>query len=178
MKVSTDTVFAQAIQQLETKSHMSWLPSEQLTTEEKEVIQEYQRRKTTLLSKYNNQIKDIDTTHETWIGTFSTQHKKRLQKCQELYATEQHNIDKTVYSTDELQAYAIHKQALDTYKETKDKAAEKYSKDLEILNNQPEHVAKEINKNIQKRSAKAEEEKKEQELKKLKEQIKGIAYDI
>ena len=39
----------------------------------------------------------------------------RLQRCQELYTTEQHKIDKTEYSTDELQAYAIYKPALDTY---------------------------------------------------------------
>ena len=102
---------------------MSWLPTEKLTTEEKEVIQEYKQRKTTLLGKYNNQIKDLDTTHETWIGNFSTQHKKRLQKCQGLYASEQQKIDKAVYSTDELQAYVVHKQALDAYKETKDKAS-------------------------------------------------------
>ena len=73
---------------------MSWLPTEKLTTEEKETIQDYQRRKTTLLGKYNTHIKDIDTAHETWIGNFTAQHKKRLQRCQELYATEQHKIDK------------------------------------------------------------------------------------
>ena len=32
---------------------MSWLPQEKLTTEEKETIQDYQRRKTALLGKYN-----------------------------------------------------------------------------------------------------------------------------
>ena len=68
---------------------MSWLPIERLTTEEKEVIQNYQRRKFALLGKYNTHIKDLDTTHETWIGNFSTQHKKRLAKCQELYASDQ-----------------------------------------------------------------------------------------
>ena len=41
--------------------------------------------------------------------------RERLQKCQELYASEPSKIDKTVYSTDELQAYAIYKPALDTY---------------------------------------------------------------
>ena len=82
------------------------------------------------MGKCNNHIKDLDTTHETWIGNFTTQHKKRLQRCQELYASEQHKTDKTVYSTDELQAYAIYKQALDTYKDTKAKAAEKYNKNL------------------------------------------------
>ena len=95
-----------------------------------------------------------------------------------MYASEQHKIDKTVYSTDELQAYAIYKQALDTYKETKDKAANKYSKDLEALEAELDRIAKEINKNIQERSAKEEEEKREQVLQKLKEEIKGIAYDI
>ena len=44
---------------------MSWLPQEKLTTEEKEVIQEFKQRKATLLGQYNNQIKDLETTHET-----------------------------------------------------------------------------------------------------------------
>ena len=104
--------------------------------------------------------------------------RKELQRCQELYATEQHKIDKTVYSTEELQAYAIYKPALDTYKEIKDKATIKYNKDLEALDTEFDKVAKEINKNIQKRSEKKEEEKREQVLQKLKEDIKGIAYDI
>ena len=56
------------MQQLETRSHMSWLPTEKLTTEEKETLQDYQRRKTALLDKYNTHIKDIDTAHGTWIG--------------------------------------------------------------------------------------------------------------
>ena len=72
---------------------MSWLPPEKLTAEEKEVVKEYQKRKATVLGKYNNQINDLDTTHETWIGNFSTQPKKRLQKCQELYASEQQKIN-------------------------------------------------------------------------------------
>ena len=117
---------------------MSWLLPEKLTAEEKEVIQEFKQRKCTLLGKYNNQIKDLNTTHETWIGNFSTHHKKRLQKCQEVYASEQQKIDKTIYSTDELQAYAIYKQVLDMYKETKDRAPEKYSKDHEAINAQLE----------------------------------------
>ena len=121
--MTTDIVYSQDLQQLEPKDHMSWLPIEKLTTEEKEVIQEFKQRKATLLGKYTNQIKDLETTHKTWIWNFSTQHKKRLQKCQELYASEQQKIDKAVYSTDELQAYAIYKQALDIYKETKDKAS-------------------------------------------------------
>ena len=87
-------------------------------------------------------------------------------------------IDKTLYSTDELQAYAIYKRALDTYKETKDKAAEKYIRDLEALNAHLEKVAKEFNKNIQKKVLNAEEEKRKQVLKKLKDEIKGITYDI
>ena len=66
-------------------------------------------------------------------------------------------IDKTVCSTDELHTNAIYKQALDTYKDTKVKAADKYIKDLEALNSQLENVAKEFNKSIQERSAKAEE---------------------
>ena len=94
-----------------------------------------------------------------------------------MYATEQHKIDKTVYSTDELQAYAIYKQAR-YYKETKDKATIKYNKDLETLETEFDKVAKEINNNIKETSAKKEKEKKEQVLHKLKEDIKGIAYDI
>ena len=77
-----------------------------------------------------------------------------------------------------MQAYAIYKQALDTYKETKAKAPEKYIRYLEALKAQLEKVAKEFNKSMQERSTKAEEEKREQELKKLKEEIKSITYDI
>ena len=47
---------------------MSWLPQEKLTAEEKETVQDYQRRKTALLGKYNTHIKDIEKSHETWIG--------------------------------------------------------------------------------------------------------------
>ena len=177
--VTTDIVYSQDIQQLEPKQdHMSWLTQEKLTTEKKGVIQEYNKRKATLLGKYNNHIKDLYTAHETWIGNFTTQYKERLQKCQELYASEQHKIDKTVYLRDELQTYAIYKQALDTYKDTKDKTAEKYGKDLEALEAELDRIAKKINKNIQERSPKEEEEKREQVLKKLKEEMKGIAYDI
>ena len=157
---------------------MSWLPVEKITTEEKETIQEFSKRKATLLGKYNQQIKDLDTTHETWVGNFSSQHKKRLQRCQELYASDQNKIDKTEYSTDELQAYAIYKQALDTYKNTKEKATAKYTKDLEVLNIELDKVAKEINKKIQERDAVAEEAKREEQLQKHKEEIKGIVYDI
>ena len=46
---------------------MSWLPQEKLTTEEKETVQDYQRRKTALLGKYNTHIKDIERSHEAWI---------------------------------------------------------------------------------------------------------------
>ena len=63
MNVTTDIVYSQDIQQLEPRSHMSWLPQEKLTTEEQEVIQDYQRRKATLLGKYNTHIKDIDIAH-------------------------------------------------------------------------------------------------------------------
>ena len=176
--VTTDIVYSQDIQQLETRSHMSWLPQEKLTTEEKETVQDYQRRKTALLGKYNTHIKDIEKSHETWIGNFTAQHKKRLQACQELYATEEQKVDKTVYSTDELQAYAIYQPALDTYKETKDRATIKYNKELEALELEFDKVAKEINKKIKERSEKKEEEEREQELQRLKEVIKGIAYDI
>ena len=49
-------------------------------------------------------------------------------------------------------------------------------KDIEAINAQLEKVAKEFNKNIQERSAKAEEEKREQELKKLQRRNQG--YNI
>ena len=178
MDVTRDIVYSQDIQQLETRSHMSWLPQEKLTTEEKETIQDYQRRKTALLGKYNTHIKDIEKAHETWIGNFTAQHKKRLQACQELYATEEQKVDETVYSTDELQAYAIYQPALDTYKETKDRATIKYNKELETLELEFDKVAKEINKKVKERGEKKEEEEREKELQKLKEVIKGIVYDI
>ena len=140
---------------------MSWLPQEKLTTEENETIQDYQRRKTALLGKYNTHIKDIEKAHETWIGNFTAQHKNRLQACQELYATEEQRVYKTVYSTDELQAYAIYQPALDTYKETKDRATIKYNKELETLELEFDKVAKEINKKIKERGEKKEEEERE-----------------
>ena len=102
----------------------------------------------------------------------------KLQKCQELYRTEEHKIDKPEYSTDELQAYAIYKPAVDTHKHTKEKVTEKYTKDLEVLNAELYKVSKEINKKIQKREAVAEEAKREDQLLKHKEEIKGIVYDI
>ena len=111
-----------------------------------------------------------------WELHYPTQEK--ITKVSRVYASEQHKIDKNVYSTDELHTYAIYKQALDTYKETTDKASEKYSKDLEVLNIQLEKVAKEFKKNIQERATKAEEVKREQVIKKHREEIKGIAYDI
>ena len=98
--------------------------------------------------------------------------------CQELYKIEQHKIDKTVYSTDELQAYAIYKPAVDTYKNTKEKVTEKYTKDLEVLNAELDKISKEINKQIQEREAIAEEAKREDQLMKHKEESKGIVYDI
>ena len=134
MTIATDVVYSQDIYHLEPRNHMSWLPVEKLTTEEKEILQDFNKRKATLLGRYHEQIKDLDTTHETWVGNFSSQHKKKLQKCQELYRTEQHKIHKAEYSTDELQAYAIYKPAVDTYKNTTEKVTEKYTKDLEVLN--------------------------------------------
>ena len=62
-----------------------------------------------------------------------------------MYRTEQHKIDKTEYSTDELQAYAIYKSAVDTLKNTKQKITEKYTK---VLNAELDKVSKEINKKI------------------------------
>ena len=177
--IATDVVYSQDIHHLEPRNHMSWLPVEKLTTEEKEIIQDFNKRKATLLGRYHQQIiKDLDTTHETWVGNFSSQHKKKLQKCQELYRTEQHKIDKTEYSTDELQAYAIYKPALDTYKNTKEKVTEKYTQDLEVLNAELDKLSKEINKKIQEREEVAEAAKREEQLLKHKEEIKGIVYDI
>ena len=169
--IATDVVFSQDIHHSESRNHMSWLPVEKLTTEEKEIIQDFNKRKASLLGRYH-------TTHETWVGNFSSQHKKKLQKCQELYRTEQHKIDKTEYSTDEFQAYAIYKPTLDTYKNTKEKVIEKYTKDLEVLNVELDKVSKEINKKIQEREAVAEVAKWEDQILKHKEEIKGIVYDI
>ena len=177
--IATYVVFSQDIHHPESRNHMSWLPVEKLTTEEKEIIQDFNKRKTSLLGRYHQQIKDLDTTHETWVGNFIGQHKKKLQKCQELYRTEQHKTDKTEYSTDELQAHAIYKPALDAYKNTKEKVTEKYTtKDLEVLNAELDKVSKEINKKIQEREAVAEEAKREDQLLKHKEEIKGIVYNI
>ena len=109
---------------------------------------------------------------------FNSQHKKKLQKCQELYKVEQHKVDKTEYSTDELQAYAIYKPAVDTYKNTKEKITAKYTKYLEVLNLELDKVAKEIKKNLQEREAVAEETRREEQVVKHKEEIQGIVYDI
>ena len=64
------------------------------------------------------------------------------------------------------------KPALDTYKNTKERVTEKYTKDLEVLNAELDKVSKEINKKIQERQAVAEEAKKEEQLLKHKEEIK------
>ena len=176
--IANEVEYTKGIHHIGSINHMSWLPIEKLTTEERKTIQGFNKRKTTLHGKYHQQIKDLDTTHETWIGNFSSQHKKKLQKCQELYKVEQHKIDKTEYSTDELQAYAIYKPAVDTYKNTKEKITAKYTKDLEVLNLELDKVAKEINKDLQEREAVAEETRREEQVVKHKEEIKGIVYDI
>ena len=49
---------------------------------------------------------------------------------------------------------------------------------MKQLETELDRIAKKFNKNIKERSAKEEEEKREQVLEKLKEEIKGIAYDI
>ena len=95
-----------------------------------------------------------------------------------MYRTEQHKIDKTEYSTDEFQAYAIYKPALDTYKHTKEKVTKKYTKDLEVLNAKLDKVSKKINKKIQERQEVAEKAKREEQLLKHKEEIKGIVHAI
>ena len=176
--IATDVVCSQDIHHPESGNHMYWLPVKKLTTEEREIIQDFNKRKASLLGRYHQQIKDLDTTHETWVGNFSSQHKKKLQRCQELYRTEQHKIDKTEYSTDELQAYAVYKPAVDTYKNTKEKVTEKYTKYLEVLNAELDKVSKESNKKLQEKEAVAEETIREDQLLKHKEEIKGIVYDI
>ena len=65
-----------------------------------------------------------------------------------------------------------------TYKSTKEKVTEKYTKDLEVLNAELDKVAKEINKKLQEREAVAEETRREDQLQKHKEEIKGIVHDI
>ena len=62
--------------------------------------------------------------------------------------------------------------ALDTYKNTKDKATVKYSKDLEVLTIELEKVAKEINQKIQERVAEAEEANREQQKRNIKKKSK------
>ena len=65
-----------------------------------------------------------------------------------------------------------------TYKNTKEKVNEKYIKDLEVLNAEFDKVSKEINKKLQEREAVAEETRREEQLQKHKEEIKGILHDI
>ena len=95
-----------------------------------------------------------------------------------MYKVYQHKIDKTEYSTDELQAYAIYKPAVDTYKNTKEKVTEKYTKYLEVLNLELDNVAKEINTKLQEREVVTEETRREEQVLKHKEEIKGIVHDI
>ena len=77
--IATDVVFSQDIHHIESINHMSWLPVEKLTMEEKDILQDFNKRKTSLLGRYHQQIKDLDTTHETWIGNFSSQHKRNYK---------------------------------------------------------------------------------------------------
>ena len=72
----------------------------------------------------------------------------------------------------------LYKPAVDTYKNTKEKVTEMYTKDLEVLNVELDKVAKEINKKIQEREAVVEDTRREEQLLKHKEEIKGIVYDI
>ena len=72
----------------------------------------------------------------------------------------------------------FYKPAVDTYKNTKEKVTEKYTKDLEVLNLELYKVSKEINKKLQEREAVAEETRREEQVLKHKEEIKGIVYDI
>ena len=54
-----------------------------------------------------------------------------------------------------MQAYAIYQPALDTYKETKDRATIKYNKELEALELEFDKVAREINKKIKEKLIKS-----------------------
>ena len=67
--------------------------------------------------------------------------------------------------------YAIYQPALDTYKETKDRATIKYNKELETLELEFDKVAKEINKKIKERGEKKGAEEREKELQKLKKKL-------
>ena len=162
--IARDVVYSQDIYHLEPRNHVLVNCREAYHRGKRNITGFQQKKSYTLLGRYYQQIKDLDTTHKTWIGNLSSQHKKKLQKCQELYRTEQHKIAKTEYSTDELQAYAIYKPALDTYKTTKEKITEKYIKDLEVLNAELDKVSKEINKKIQERQEAAEETMREEQL--------------
>ena len=64
--LATEVEYSKGIHHIGSINHMSWLPIEELTTEERETIQCFNKRKTTLHGKYHQQIKDLDTTHETW----------------------------------------------------------------------------------------------------------------
>ena len=77
-----------------------------------------------------------------------------------------------MYSTDELQAYAIYQPALDTYKETKDRATIKYNKELEALELEFDKVAKEINKKIKERSERKRKRKENRSYNNLKKLLK------
>ena len=75
----------------------------------------------------------------------TTEEKETIQDYQR---NNEQKVDKTMCSTDELQAYAIYQPALDIYKETKDRATIKYNKELETLELEFNKVAREINKKI------------------------------
>ena len=76
--IATDVVFSQDIPHPESRNHMSWLRVEKLTTEERDIIQDFNKRKASLLGRYHQQIKDLETTHETWVGNFSSQHRGEI----------------------------------------------------------------------------------------------------
>ena len=110
---------------------MSWLPKDKLTAEEKEKLKVIQQKKDSLIGKYHTQVKSQTTTHETWLNTFITDNtKKRVQKCKDYH---EKKIDKVELTLDDLQAYTIYSTAINTFKETKDKATKQYNKDLEEI---------------------------------------------
>ena len=85
---------------------MSWLPQEKLTIEEKEVIQEYNKRKATLLGKYNTHTKDIDTAHETWIGNFTTQHQE-VRPITNVYSLQDETLSENFLDLDDEQTARV-----------------------------------------------------------------------
>ena len=148
---------------------MSWLPQDKLTTEEKDKLKAIKQRKDTLICKYHTQMKSQTTTHETWLNTFITDNtKKRVQKCKDYH---ENKIDKVELTIDDLQA-------INTFKETKDKTTKQYNKGLEEIELETDVLAKEINEQILVREQQQQKADKSNEINKLKVDSEGILQDI